>query len=630
MLTEIRDRSSGAFAWVIAALIIIPMAFWGVQEYASTEANPSLVEFGDQKITQSEFQSSLNNEQQRMRSRMGDNANDAFLNSDGFKQNVLQRLVNRALLKQVATDENYRVSNEQLAKEIRESELFQLDGKFNQEAYERFLISSQYAKRQYEDALRDDLVLQQVTTGYEESAIVLPGEIRALLEAQAERRSFDVAILRKQGFIEGITVEDAEINEYYTANQANFMDPQKVSIQYLELNQDEIAESIEVSEEDLRANFEENQESFQSAARRETRHILLSTTTDNEAEQLTKAEDLVKQLREGADFAELAKTHSEDPGSAQNGGSLGLVEPGQMVPEFEQATFALAKDEISDPVKSPFGYHIIQVLDIQAPQQQDFEEVRFDLLQAARDEQAEQILLERVDQLRDFAFEQPDTLEEAAEELQLELRETELFDQSQGDGIAALPAVRNAAFSEEVLIEGLNSEPIEVAAGQVIVLRKLSEQEAAPKPLESVKDTIRSTLENEKAAQAAADRGDELLTAAKTNWESLNDSESLEMASHNVSLVDPNRAVAPQVLERVSQMQLSGGSAKVDSVVDRNGDVHIVRLREITPGNADTVSEQIKDATRRVLAQRNGGALLNAYLEELREEKAPNVNADLL
>lgn len=635
MLTEIRDRSTGTFAWFIALLIIIPMAFWGVQEYTTTQANPSVAEVGEQKISQEDFRSSLNSEQQRIRARMGDNPDDTFLNSDGFKQSVLERMVNRALIQNVAAQEQYRVSNQQLANEIQQSDLFKLDGKFNKEAYERFLISSQYSKSRYEESLREDLALQQVTAGYEESAIVLPDEVRVLLEAQAERRTFDIVTLSKAPFLETVSVTDAEIEDYYNANQAAFMQPQKVAIEYLELNRDALAEDIEVSDETLRQLYEQNAQAYVSEAKRQTRHILLSTTGDDDADaQLAKAQSLVSELRNGADFASYAERHSDDTGSAQNGGSLGMVERGQMVAEFEEATFSLEKEAISDPVKSQFGYHIIQVLDIEEPKQKTFDEVRFELLLGERNLRADEKLLELADQLQDLAFEQSDNLDAAAELLGYELRTTELFSRDQGEGIAANPLVRNMAFSDDVLIDELNSEPFEIADGQTMVLRKLSEQEAAPKALTEVSADIKTLLTAQKASEAAATAGDELLAKAKLNWNNVwLDSETasstpLTRNTHTVSLIDAQRTVLPEVMNKISGMQVGQGA--IASVADRSGDVHLLHLRDIQAGDLSKISEQIKEATRRIVAQRNGGSLLSAYIDRLKQEQAPQINADLL
>ena len=257
MLTEIRDRSSGWFAYIIAGLIIIPMAFWGVQEYASTEANPALVEVGDQKITQAGFQARLSNEQQRVRTAMGENIDNDYLSSEGFRKNVLQQMINRALIEQIAADQNYRIGDEQLAQAIRQSDLFQVDGEFDASLYEQYVLGSQYSKTRYETALRGDKLMTQVTTGYEESALVLPDEVRALLEIQAEQRSFNLVTIGQQGFLESIELDEAEITVYYDANQDRFLEQEKVSVNFLELDIDQIASTIEIDEDELLAIYEQ-------------------------------------------------------------------------------------------------------------------------------------------------------------------------------------------------------------------------------------------------------------------------------------------------------------------------------------------------------------------------------------
>ena len=631
MLTEIRDRSSGWFAWIIAALIIIPMAFWGVQEYASTEARPTLVEVGDQKITQNEFQARLNNEQQRMRQAMGDRVNNELLNSDGFKQNVLQQMVNRALVQHVADEYNYRVGDDQLAAAIRNDDLFKIDGEFNQEAYDRYVQGTFYSKTRFEEELRNGTRLGQVTSGYQDSALVLTEEVRALLELQAEQRTFDILTIKQADFKDQVEVSDGDVGDYYQQNTDQFMEPEKTSISYVELSLEQILPEVSVDEEDLRAAYEENAASYVSQEKRAARHILLSTNNDEDEDaQEVKAEELVTQLRAGADFAELARANSQDPGSAANGGDLGIVERGQMVPEFEEATFALEKDAISDPVKSQFGYHIIQVLDIETPEQQSFEEVRADLEREERQRLAEETLLERLDEMRNLAYEQPDELAGLAEALSLQVYETALFDRNSGVGIASNRVFREAAFSEEVQVDEINSEPLELQEGQYVVMRKLNYRPSQPQNLEVVSERIESILMDQKAAEAAASEGQRLADRAELNWSSLADEEDLEIVTHTVSLADTERKVSSQVLEKIASMRLPGGTPEVATIEAFNGDVHIVRLTKIAPGDVNTLSEQIKDSTRRLVAQRNGQSLVVTYLDSLRDKLAPQINNDLL
>ena len=631
MLTEIRQGSSGWFAYVIAALIIIPMAFWGVQEYASTDASLSIVEIGEQKISQNAFQQKLSSEQQRMRQRMGEQVNNDLLNSDGFKQQVLQQMINRALIQHVADEHDYRFSDKQLADVIKQSELFQTEDGFDQSAYDRYLAGSVYSKNRYEEELRAGQRLNQVMSGYQESALVLSDEVRYLLELQAEQRTFEMLTVKRADFVKDAVPVEMDIADYYSNNKQQFMQDEKASVSYLELSLDDLLDDIKIDEQELRAIYEQSAESFVSDEKRQTRHILLSTS-DGEGEdaQQAKAEKLVSELRAGGDFAELAKTNSEDPGSANNGGSLGLVERGQMVPQFEQAAFSLAEGEISDPVKSPFGYHIIQVEKIQASQQQPFAEVKFDLEQDERQRIAEETLLERVEELRDLAYEQPDNLDAASEALELPILETTLFDRSSGTGIASNAVFRDTAFSEEILVDEINSEPIEIGAGKYVVMRKLDHQDSKPKMISEVYQEIKTLLTNQNATQAAELTGVELLEQAQQDWAVLSQRDDLKIESHTISLADSEPKVGPQIIELITSMHMLDGTVEVESLTDRAGDFHILRLNKVMPGDLNSLSEQVKEGTRRLVAQRNGESLVSTYLEGLREQLAPAINTELL
>jgi len=630
MLSEIRDRSSGFFAYVIAALIIIPMAFWGVQEYASTEAQPVIVEVGDQKITQNFFQQSLGQAQAIAQQRNPSLANSNLLNNDFFKQQVLQDLIERALIEDIADDKNYRVGNEQLATIIKRSELFQKDGVFDSTAYETYVQTRAYSKTQFEDETRTNSRLSQVTSGYQESAMVLPDEVRELLEIQAEQRTFDLITIKQSDYAADIAVSEADIEQYYTDNTGNFLDPDRISVNYIELDIEQIAADISVDPDTVKALYDENIDSYVSKETRSLRHILLSTNGRNDKQQLAKAQDIYAQLTAGADFAELAKDNSQDPGSAANGGSLGEVEPGVMVAEFEQAAFALTEGEISEPVQSQFGYHIIQVEKINGGKPQSFDEVKFDIEQDERDNLASERLTERLEQMRDLVFEQSENLEGAAQELGLELKSTELFSAASGTGIAANEAVRSVAFSEQVSVEGLNSEIIELDNSVYVAVNRKEFKPSAPKPLASVSAVIKTQLTNERAAAAAKLAGDSLLEQAELDWAALAADESVTIETHTATLIDTERKASNDVLREVMQLQLDNEATKVTSVADVNGDFNILRLNKIAPGDLNAVSEQIKESTRQLIAQRNGRDLFESYIQGLNTDLDLQIKEDLL
>lgn len=632
MLTEIRDRSSGWFAWIIAALIIIPMAFWGVNEYASTEAQPVLAEVGEQKIYQQAFQQQLLNRQQSALQQNPSLANSDIFSSDFYKRGVLQNMIDRALIRHVATDQNYQISDQQLAVLIKDNPIFQTDGKFDSVLYENYLNSTgQFSRKQFENNIRENSRISQVASGFQESALVLPEEVRAMLEIQSEQRTFDLITVNKADFNDKVEVSEQDIETYYNENTANFMEPDRRSIEYLELDTNALAQSIEVTDEEIEAAYDSYLASFVEDETRSTRHILLSTTGDKKADdQLAKANELVAQLRAGGDFAELAKEFSDDPGSAANGGSLGDVERGVMVPEFEEATFAAEIGAISEPVKSQFGYHIIQVENINATQPNSIDEMRFELAENAKLEKAENQALEKAEELRNKLFEQPETLEGAAAFLETEVKTSSLFSEVNGSGIAANQAVRSAAFSEQVAVDNLNSELLDLGNGLYVALRQKEFVASAPKTLENVSAQIKDTLIAERASEAAEKAGADLLKRAQDSWSDLASDQTAGVKSFTVSMIDTERKASPEVIREVMKLQLRDTATELHSFTSADGNFNVVRLNKIEPGDLTKVSQQVKDSTRRMLEQRNGQSLFNAYLKSLESTVKPNINEDLL
>jgi len=632
MLTDIRDRSSGVFAWFIAALIIIPMAFFGVSEYASTEARPTIVEIGDQKIIQQEYQARLLQAQNQARESNPSLANSDVLNSEFYKRQVLQSMIDQSITAHVASEYNYQVGDKAIDKVISEDPNFQTDGKFDQSLYNIFASSrGPGGASQIRSDLRAASLSRQVVSGYQESALVLPNEVRELLQIQAEKRTFDLITIKQSDFNDKVSVTDADINEQYSTNIDQYMLPDRTSISYIELDKSLIAQDLTIEESRLQELYDEYKESFVSGETRTTRHILLNTGGDNDDDvQKAKIEDLASQLAAGADFSELAKAHSQDPGSAQNGGLLGEVARDEMVEEFNDAMFALAEGEVSAPVETQFGYHLIQVERINAIEADSFESLRVDLEFEERERLAEDLIIEQAEQLRNSLFEQPDSLEGVAQELGLTVRTTALFSREEGVGVALNEAVRAAAFSEQVQNDGVNSELIETADGVYLGLRKLDFAASEPKKLTDVSAEIKSSLTTERAIAAAKEAGDSVIARAESDWQSLANDSEIEIATHTISMIDTSRTVANDVLREVIKMRLDDVATKVYSFTGANGDFNVVRLTQVVPGDLAAVSQQVKDATRSLIEQRNGQSLFGAYIKGLNEELAAEINQDLL
>jgi peptidyl-prolyl cis-trans isomerase D len=632
MLTEIRDRSTGVFAWFIAGLIIIPMAFFGVSQYASTEARPTIVEIGEQKITQQDYQSRLAQAQGRARESNPGLANSDVLNSEFYKRQVLQGMVDQAITAHIASEYNYQVSDKAVDKVIADDPTFQTDGKFDQNLYNAFAAGrGRSGAAQIKSDIRSGSINRQVVSGFQESALVLPNEVRELLEIQSERRTFDLITIKQSDFNDQVVVSDADIEQYYTDNIEQYMLPDRTSISYIELDKAVIAESLTIEESRLEGQYSEYQESFIANETRTTRHILLNTggANDDDAQKL-KIEDLASQLAAGADFAELAKANSDDSGTAQNGGSLGDVARDEMVEEFEQALFELAEGEISAPIETQFGYHLIQLEKINATEPEPYQLLRADLEFEERERMAEELIVEQAEQLRNGLFEQPDSLDSAAQELGLTVRTSGLFSREEGTGVAINEAVRASAFSQQVQSDGVNSELVEIADGVYVGLRKLAFAASEPKKLADVSADIKSTLTTERAIAAAENAGDSVIQRAESDWASLTNDSTIEILSYTTSMIDTDRTVPADVLREVIKMRLDDNATKVNSFTGSNGDFNVVRLTQIAAGNLAAVSQQVKDSTRALIEQRNGQSLYGAYVRGLSDELAVEINQDLL
>ncbi len=493
MLQTIRDRAQGIFAWIILILIIIPFALWGIQNYFDTGKVKPIAEVGDREFFENDL---IRLYEQQFAQLLSQGKSEQEL-----KKMALDRLIDDEVLLQTAIDKNMAVSEAQVAQFIRNLPFFQTNGRFDEAKYKSLLAAQGMSSSQFVAQIQRTLLLEQLRRGMIDSNSASDDEVERYYHLLMQRRKISYLLLPLPE--KGIQVSDEEIFAYYQSHREQFQTPEKVALDYVKISIDQIAKTIEPSEEEIRQYYDEQQQAFSTPEQRHVRHILIAVPSTATAEQrqkaLGKAREIRQKLLHGEDFSKLAKETSDDPGSRNKGGDLGWVRRGVMEKSFEQATFSLAKDEISDPVETPFGYHLIQVTEIQPEKIKPFEEVRDQILQTVRRQEAENRFYELGEQLAQQAYENPQTLEPAVETLGLKIQHTDLFTRDDdGKGIAANPKVRETAFSDEVLA-GNNSEPIELDDGSVVVIRVREHQPSQARPLEQVRDEITSLLRRQKA-----------------------------------------------------------------------------------------------------------------------------------
>jgi len=640
MLSEIRERATGWIAWIIVGIISIPFAFWGVNEYFSGGEDVVVATVNGEEIQQVDYRQALDSRRAQMRRVLGDSFDPDIVNSPEFKRRVLDDLISRMLLDVHSTEQGYRISDQQLAGIIRSNPRFQQGESFSQDVYRTAVTRMGLTQAGFESRMRRQVVLQQLSDGVQSSVFVTDNQQEWLVRLMLEERRFEHAVLGAGEFLDQVSVDEAEIRQEYEANQQRYMTPERMKVEYVELSVDDLASDVSVSEEDIQQAYERNRNRFTTDAVRHASHILIEVDAQagEEAQQAARqeAETLLEALRGGADFAELARRHSDDPGSAPGGGDLGRVAPGDMVEPFQEALFALDEDgALAGPVRTRFGYHIIKLTEYEPAEAQPIEQVRDQLVAEERARQAEQLFLDRAEAFRNISYEQPQSLEPVADQLDLEIRESQWFTRSDGSGIAANDEVREAAFGEEVYTDGLNSRAIELDMVTLVVVRRLDVQPASVKPLEEVSDEIRATLERRKAEQEVAALGPELVNQLEGggDWQQVLAEHGLESRTSSVSRAQGTGPDGPHpsLVDAVFRAPEPGGGTPVfGGTAVGDGNYALFALGRVVQGDAESASEQLRQRVRDTLSRRRGLDMFEQYLADLRERAEVVVREEAL
>jgi peptidyl-prolyl cis-trans isomerase D len=630
MLKFIRDNAKGVFAWIIIIIIIIPFALWGLNEYLDTGRDVTVARIGDREVLLGEFQ----NQYQRELAARG-----RFADTDAnFKRQVLDRIVNSEVLGRAAVESGFRVPDAMVGSRIHAMNEFQRDGSFDREQYQRVLASAGVSVAAFEADMRRDLMMEQYLGGVTDTEFVTDGELDALLGMIQQRRRFAYLVLPASDYESRVQIDESRVESYYQQNRDQYAVPERVKVQYLELSMTNTAASIPVEEEALRELYEGRKaEEFTVGEERHARHILIRVpaSADAAAEQAAraKAEEIHASIESGASFEEMARKHSEDTGSARSGGDLGFFGRGAMVGPFEDVVFAMKAGDVSGPVRTPFGFHLIKLEEVRPGSVRSFEEVRPMLEDEYRKGRAEARFFDLTDRLADLTFEHSDTLEVAAEELELEIKEAGPFSERQGTGIAADSAFRDAAFSPDVLEAGHNSPLIELADGRTVVLRVVDRQPASYQPLAEVRDRVEAALRREAIADMARRDAGELMRRARegASLEALAREQGAEWHGPRTSARD-DMELDPALLDALFAIPrpTTNGAPTIESVALPNGDHAVVALLEVTDGDPAAMSSGERAAHRDALVNLRGQLAIKGVIDSLRDRSDVKVYEDRL
>jgi len=636
MLQAIREHTAGWIAGFVLVLLAIPFALWGINNYFVAQVQTWVAKVNGQEISQGDYQQRLSNYRQRMRQMLGENFDPGMLEQPDFKRQFLEDMIRSRVLLQAAQDAGFEVPPQRIANEIASYPALQESGKFSPERYRQALQSIGMTPKQFEAQVRDDLLTNEVVGSLQSTALVTDQEVNNLIRLQNQTRDFKYFLLPADRYQDQVSVTDDEIKTYYDEHPDAFMTEEKVSIRYLELSAAEIAKTIKVDEPALLAWFKDNQSSYVTNEQRLASHILIQVpedaTPDQVAEAKAKAEKADERVRNGEDFAKVAKEMSDDPGSAASGGDLGWLEKGQMPDAFEQALFSLDKGQVSDPVRTGYGFHVIKLRDIQEPKGKTFEEARDQVAKDYKSSEAERMYLEQADRLVDQTYENPSSLQPAADALDLKVQEAGPFTRDGGEGIASNQDVVKTAFSDLVLQDRLNSDPVELGPNHVAVMRVTDHQPSERRPLDDVKDEIRQTLVTDKARKVAERKADDAVKALSSGSAELAGLAG-EEGSELVTAESTERNASdypPQLLDGVFKLPAPKGGMAYHAVAAGNGDRAVVALSAIHPGDPSKATDADRQRIRQQLARAYVGAEINAMVDNLEKKADVKIAEDRL
>ncbi len=622
MLQSIRERAQGWIAWIIVGLIILTFALWGIGEYFREEPPIYVAKVNDEPITQMEFQRAMEQERARLQEMM--RGADLTQFEQQLKQQVLERLIDRKLMVQAAREAGMVVSDAQLVTVIRGIEAFHDEnGEFSNEIYTRRVNQLGFSTTAFEEQLRGDLLTEQLVNGITETAFATDRDVESVFVLQEQKRDLGYVVFPVSAVAEEISLTEEAIRRYYEEHPEAFQEPEKVKLAYLRLSLADIAKQVEVSEEEIESYYRDHQDLYGVPEQRRVAHILIAVSEGGDEEAARKkAEEVYAKLRAGGDFATLAKEYSDDPGSASQGGDLGYIEKGVLDPEFDDVAFSLAQGEVSEPVRTAFGYHIIRVEEIKPGHVKPLEEVRKEVERELRMEKAQKRYLDELERLSNLVFENPDALEPAAEALGLAIQESEWIDRRGGAGMFANPKVLEAAFSQEVLKDGYNSVPIEVSKTEAVVIRLKAHQPARVKPLEQVRAQVEEMLRREEAAALLQQRAERFMERVRAGEAPAAVAEALGGRWQRLDGV--GRSGVPElpmeVLRTAFRLPRPAETPSMDSVTLAGGDRGVVLVFAVHDADPTALDEPTRARYRDALRQAFGGDEFNALLQALKAE----------
>ncbi len=601
MLQILRTRAQGVLAWIIVLFVGAAFTFFGLGNYFSRSgSSDTAAKVGDQKVSWHTVETVY----KRVALQYGNQVTPETL-----KNQILMQLIRRLALIKDVRSLGLQVGDQQVAEFLIQIPAFQTDGKFSKEQYLKTLADANYTEAGFRQELAQDLLLGQLEHGINQSSFVTLTELKNTVGLVDQKRDFGYMVLSANKYKKDIKISEDQIKAYYEQHKASLVKPEQVVLEYVELSLSKLSEKINLTSAEIAAFYEAHQAAFTTPERVHARHILISVPSGDtalEAKAKARIEAILVEVKQGADFAKIAKNVSTDAGSAKNGGDLGWFVRGQMVPEFEKVAFELKPGSISSPVRTQFGYHLIQALEHKYAEVKPLNAVKALVEGELKREKAETLFAEKVEALAKLGSLQS-TLDPIAEQLGLKKEESLAFGREGGTGITNNPEVIKAAFSDAILKEQHNSEPIKISDDVTAVIRVKHHVPAAQETLAEVHTKITDRLTVEGARERAKSIGESILKKMQTGAKpsDLAEQQALNWTvKSNVirAATDPKREIVaaafqiPEYNSKPEKPRLNGFSLP-------SGDYLVLALNKVKEGDWTSLTADIQESYKKGLTE---------------------------
>lgn len=625
MLQHIRERFTGVFAIGLLGMLAVSFVFFGIGNFTFLSGG-NAAKVGDAEISIFQLESAYQNQLLQY----SDYGNLPEETRVLLKANTLERMIRETVVDLHVADEGYRVGDEQIADMIQSAPDFQENGVFKKELYYAWLEQTVQDPKVFEAQQRQTVRVSQLQRGIGATAFVTPTEYRRYLNLYAEKRVASIAIFDIAALADTVVVRDEDVQAYYDSRPDDFRSPESVDFEYLEINREVLAQEIEVEEDVLQEYYEDNSSRFQQDEQRQANHILILSGDDELAAE-EQARALAARANAGEPFADLARQYSKDGGTANQGGSLGTVMQSQMPGALGDAIFTMDQGQILGPVKTEFGFHVVQLNEILAGGALPLDQVRGELLQELRAQgiegQAQQ--LER--QLSDALFDATD-LDSIAAASGLNVQQTTGFMRSGGEPFGSNQAVIDAVFDSRILAEGQISDIVEVDVNRSIMIKVSEYHEEARRPLEDVREEIAFALQSDRALNMVDDRSRRLRDALEEGRDFGDMASQLEASyTPNVTVGRTDENIDSGILDAIFRAKKpSVGKARLGSTITTTGDYAVFMVNAVIPGRPETIPLEERDQRKEQLQSVAGASDYNAFVNELTLKADIERNSDAL